>query len=160
MGKYRNQKQRLDPEKLSKVREALSRPQANVIETLSDILAVADSLNCDALVKLLEREIYDGYDEEDLIPYYRKFKIGSEKFIFRRPLKNYPNYREKTLTMPNKKKLPMTAVIKEVVNGIEQTKEWREFKKELYSESLRYMSPEQKEESKGYSIDLSGLKNE
>lgn len=132
-----------------------TRPQSGY-----DILAVADALGCDKLVSLLDREIYEGYEDKENMPYYRKFKIGEEKFIFRKPLKNYPNYREKILTMANKKKLPMSAVIKEVVSGIEQTQAWREFKRELYNESLRYISPEQKEESKGYSIDLSGLKNE
>lgn len=160
MGKVRNQKQRLDPEKLTKIRESMTKPQPNVIETLTDILAVADALGCDKLVSLLDREIYEGYEDKENMPYYRKFKIGEEKFIFRKPLKNYPNYREKILTMANKKKLPMSAVIKEVVSGIEQTQAWREFKRELYNESLRYISPEQKEEGKGYSIDLSGLKNE
>jgi hypothetical protein len=161
MGKRENQKEfNLDPEKLARIREGLSKPQPNVVETLEDLIAVAEALGKDKLVSLLEKELYAGYTDRD-VPSYRTLKVRGAVFVFKRPLKDFHNYHERRVTVPKlKDKVSMIDVMREVVNGIERTAEWREFKKDLYRESLKYVGEKKEEEKKGFSIDLSGLKNE
>ena len=161
MGNRRNQKEyNLDPEKLAKIREDLGKPQQNVIERLKDIVAVADALKQGSLVSLLEKELYDGYKDEPL-PSYRMLKIRGIQFTFKRPLVDIHDYHGKRITVKkHREKVALIDIVQVVVNGIEQTKDWQEFKKELYRESLKYVSEKKEEERKGFSIDLSGLRNE
>ena len=161
MGKRNNQAEfNLDPEKLARIREGLSKPQPNVVETLEDLIAVAEALGKDRLVKLLEVELYTGYRDAPLPP-YRMLKIRGMQYAFKRPLKDVHNYHEMRVTVKkHSDKVPMIDIVKVVVNGIEQTPEWRDFKKALYRESLKYVSEKKEEERKGFSIDLSGLRNE
>lgn len=160
MGKRENQKEyNLDPEKLAKIREALGKPQVNVIETLEDLIAVAEALGKDSLVSLLETELYKGYTDE--APQYRVMKIKGQQFLFKRPLKDFHNYHEMKITIKkHREKVAMTEIVRIVVNGIEQTDEWRDFKKALYRESLKYVGEKKEEEKKGFTIDLSSLRND
>ena len=161
MGKRNNQAEfNLDPEKLARIREGLSKPQPNVVETLEDIIAVAESMGGnEKLVEILKYEVYDGYIEK--IPQYRFMKIKGQQFVFKRPLKDFHNYHTMRTTInKHREKIAVIDIIEIVVNGIERTPEWRDFKKALYRESLKYVSEKKEEERKGFSIDLSGLRNE
>lgn len=160
MGKRTNQAEfNLDPEKLARIREGLGKPQPNIVETLEDLIAVAEALGKDKLVTLLEAELYEGYT--DRVPAYRMLKIRGMQFLFKRPLKDVHNYHEMRITVKkHSDKVPVIDIVRVVVNGIEQTPEWRDFKKALYRESLKYVSEKKEEERKGFSIDLSGLRNE
>lgn len=156
-------KQEYDPDKISELRKEMDSPkQTNTIKILYDAYVVAKGMKASDLTKLLEKELIDGYNDDEAVPLYRKFYLGGKELEFRESLGKYkPVYKTKIFRHDGGL-TSISQIVDLIYHGIESQREWLDFKTILVTNSIKKKASELEHEGKRevMKIDLSGLRNE